>query len=137
MVSVGDLVTSTARNCHELQEHGMESDGPNIIYPFSSHPDNTVLVYCDQTTEQGGWTVIQRRIDGSEDFYRDWQEYENGFGSVEKEFWLGNIVIHELTEQTVNEILVELEDWVGEKRHAHYKMFHIADDKIEENKQHH
>jgi hypothetical protein len=45
--------------------------------------------------EGGGWTTIQRR--GVEDiskrlrvnFYRKWEDYEEGFGSAEKDYWLG------------------------------------------------
>ena len=33
--------------------------------------------------------VIQRRIDGQTDFYREWSDYEVGFGDLRKEFWLG------------------------------------------------
>jgi len=33
--------------------------------------------------------VIQRRKDGSEDFYRDWTDYKRGFGHAAEEFWLG------------------------------------------------
>lgn len=33
--------------------------------------------------------VIQRRYDGSVNFYRDWNDYKSGFGSMNSEFWLG------------------------------------------------
>jgi len=46
-----------------------------------------------------GWTVIQRRLDGSVDFYRNWTDYRRGFGDLEGEFWLGNEHIHQLTNQ--------------------------------------
>ena len=33
--------------------------------------------------------VIQRRDDGSVDFYQDYSMYEAGFGSASDEYWLG------------------------------------------------
>lgn len=39
-----------------------------------------------------GKKLIQRRFDGSENFWRNWTDYENGFGSRESEFWLGKIL---------------------------------------------
>lgn len=46
-----------------------------------------------------GWTVIQQRINGSVNFYRGWNEYRNGFGDLQTEFWLGNEQIYQLTNQ--------------------------------------
>ena len=52
-------------------------------------------------TDCGGWTVLQRRKDGSVDFYRDWVDYEEGFGDLNGEFSLGLSKIHRLTDYTL------------------------------------
>ncbi|XP_061177791.1 fibroleukin-like [Saccostrea echinata] len=51
-------------------------------------------------TMDGGWTAIQKRVDGSVSFYRTWTEYKKGFGSPEQDYWIGNDVIHQLTKES-------------------------------------
>ena len=83
-------------------------------------------MYCDQDTDGGGWTVFQRREDGSVDFYRDWREYERGFGDVDGEFWLGNYALNQLAGSCCNELRVDMTDFEGEKRHANYSNFQVG-----------
>ena len=54
----------------------MSSTGVNFILPRDSA--EVVKVYCDQETSGGGWTLIQRRTDGKEDFNRNWAAYKSG-----------------------------------------------------------
>ena len=85
-------------------------------------------MFCDQTTDGGGWTVLQKRIDGSVDFYRDWAAYKNGFGNLNGEFWLGLDKIHRLTNSDTYKLRVDLEDWQGETRFAKYTSFAISNE---------
>ncbi|VDI32418.1 Hypothetical predicted protein, partial [Mytilus galloprovincialis] len=77
--------------------------------------------------EEGEWTVIQRRYDGSVEFNRNWKDYENGFGDKHGEFWLGNKNIAQLTSEGNHELRIDVEDWDGNKRYAVYKSFSIGD----------
>ena len=72
-----------------------------------------------------GWTVFQRRFDGSVDFFRDWNSYKEGFGDFGSEFWLGNDDIHKITLQD-SQLLIELEDFNGETAHAFYDSFRVG-----------
>ena len=76
-------------------------------------------------TDGGGWTVFQRRQDGSEDFYRGWDDYVRGFGHLTGEFWLGLERIHRLTKQRVTTLRVELEDFQGNTSFAKYDTFRV------------
>ncbi|XP_069104982.1 angiopoietin-related protein 7-like [Argopecten irradians] len=85
------------------------------------------IVYCDMDTEDGPWTVIQRRTKGDVDFYRPWSDYKNGFGDLEGDLWLGNGNLHILT--NVSKILrVEVVALTGEWAFAEYSNFQVADE---------
>ena len=78
-------------------------------------------------TDGGGWTVFQRRQDGSVHFYRNWTDYENGFGNLTGEFWLGLSKIHRLTKEGSNTLRVDLGDFEGNTRYANYSTFNVGD----------
>ncbi|TRY93729.1 hypothetical protein DNTS_028762 [Danionella cerebrum] len=86
-------------------------------------------VYCLMESAGGGWTVIQRRLDGSVDFQRTWKEYKMGFGSVSGEHWLGNDLVHTFTNQRQHRLRVELSDWDGQRAFSQYDSFHIDSEK--------
>ena len=83
-------------------------------------PDNQSAfdVFCDQTTVGGGWTVFQKRIDGSVDFNLNWSDYKRGFGNLSGEFWLGLDRIHRLTLDNNSMLRVDMEDFEGEGAYA-------------------
>lgn len=79
-------------------------------------------------TDGGGWAVFQRRMDGTEDFYRGWADYVKGFGDLNREFWLGLSQISRLTNSgTTKSLRVDMEDFDGNKRYAKYSTFQILD----------
>lgn len=80
-----------------------------------------VLLYASG----GGWTVIQRRVDGSVSFDRNWRDYRGGFGDLHSEFWLGNQHIHDLSTQGEYSLRIHLEDWSNKHKHALYQSFRL------------
>ena len=95
-----------------------------MVYPDNEEP---IKVLCDMTTEGGGWTVFQRRMDGSVDFYLGWEDYRMGFGNLNGEFWLGNDNLHRLTANSDLMLRVDLVDYDGVRKYAEYTTFSIAD----------
>ncbi|XP_066018350.1 microfibril-associated glycoprotein 4 [Pocillopora verrucosa] len=83
--------TEVKKNCAELYKSGKTSSG---VYTIDLDGHGAFSVFCDQTAAGGGWTVFQKRLDGSVDFYRGWTDYKNGFGNLHGEFWLGLDKIH-------------------------------------------
>ncbi|XP_022802649.1 ficolin-2-like [Stylophora pistillata] len=116
-------VTGCPKNCYDYHQNGSTTDGVYWIYPDEEEP---FQVLCDMTTNGGGWTVFQRRMDGSVDFYVDWESYKNGFGNLKGEFWLGNDYLHRLTTSANMLFRIDMEDYEGDRRFAKYTTFSVA-----------
>ena len=67
------------KSCADLYKKGATKDG---IYTINPDRQGEFKVRCDMTTSGGGWTLFQRRIDGSVDFYLGWNNYTEGFGNL-------------------------------------------------------
>ncbi|XP_034533813.1 angiopoietin-related protein 4-like [Notolabrus celidotus] len=106
-----------AKDCHELFVQGQRASGVYTIQPESSQPFN---VLCEMTSE-GGWTVVQKRLDGSQNFNQLWESYRRGFGNLHGEFWLGLENIHSLSKQGQYVLQVEVSDGAGQQEVARYE----------------
>ena len=74
----------------------------------------------DGLSSRGGW--MDQLI------YRNWTDYEEGFGNLNGEFWLGLSKIHRLTQNgTEYTLRVDLGDFEKETRYAKYSTFNIGD----------
>ena len=108
-----------------MYKSGARSSG---IYSINPDGPGAFDVFCDQTTAGGGWTVFQKRLNGSVDFYLGWTEYEHGFGNLNGEFWLGLDKIHRLTSSGNYKLRVDLEDFEGNSAFAEYGIFAVGNE---------
>ena len=73
------------------------------------------------------YIVFQRRRDGSEDFYRGWDDYVDGFGDLKREFWMGLEKLHCLTSVAPRtELKIDLADFEGNYKYVNYLFFSVG-----------
>ena len=117
------------RDCLEFYRHNIKING---IYKIHQNILKIIQVYCDQTTEGGGWTAFQRRVDGSVNFFRDWENYKYGFGQLQNEFWLGNDNIFTMSLQGLypkgNDLRIDMKNWKGVYGYVKYKQFQVGNE---------
>ncbi|XP_078534237.1 fibrinogen-like protein 1 [Lissotriton helveticus] len=115
-------------DCAEIFNSGHRRSGFYKIKPLRN--PSAFQAFCDMS-EGGGWTVLQRRSDGSQSFDRNWNDYKHGFGdytSGRGEFWLGNDNLHFLTSQGDYTLRIDLADFEGQRRYAQYNSFRVGDE---------
>ncbi|KAL2086829.1 hypothetical protein ACEWY4_017888 [Coilia grayii] len=133
VVKCNPLVRETLPyDCEDVYQNGSKHSGVYTIYPATA--DKPVSVYCDMGCtdddnhdhQKGGqWTVILKRVDGNLNFYRPWDMYKKGFGSVDGEYWLGLETIFHLTWGAKYELRVDMEDFENGSAYTQYSSFSI------------
>ncbi|KAM9831055.1 microfibril-associated glycoprotein 4-like [Syngnathus typhle] len=110
------------RDCTDVMAEGHFQDGVYLIFGGFK----TFEVYCNMNFDGGGWTVIQRRQDGSVSFARNWDAYENGFGTITGEHWLGLRNIYSLTVLGGYQLRIDVTQHDGSKYFALYNDFAVG-----------
>uniref|UniRef100_A0A8C0CT50 Tenascin n=1 Tax=Balaenoptera musculus TaxID=9771 RepID=A0A8C0CT50_BALMU len=113
------------RDCSQTMLNGDTTSGVYTIY-LNNDKTQKQEVFCDMTSDGGGWIVFLRRKNGREDFYRNWKAYTAGFGDLKEEFWLGLDTLNKITAQGQYELRVDLRDH-GQSAYAVYDKFSVGD----------
>uniref|UniRef100_A0A3B3IEK3 Fibrinogen C-terminal domain-containing protein n=1 Tax=Oryzias latipes TaxID=8090 RepID=A0A3B3IEK3_ORYLA len=112
-------------DCSDIYDQdNSRASGVYTVYPIED--TYGVQVHCDMDSLGGQWMVFQRRMDGSLNFYRPWDYYRTGFGSADGEIWLGLENLFQLCLRKKYELLVDMEDFEGNKAYARYSSFSIG-----------
>ncbi|XP_077456826.1 tenascin isoform X1 [Stigmatopora argus] len=113
------------RDCSQALLNGDTTSGLYTIY-LAGDESQPIQVYCDMTTDGGGWIIFLKRQSGRLEFFRNWKNYTAGFGDMNDEFWLGLSNLHKLTAGGQYELRVDLRD-KGETAYAHYDKFSVSE----------
>ncbi|XP_075952969.1 tenascin isoform X2 [Anarhichas minor] len=115
------------KDCAQILLNGETTSGLYTVY-VRGEESQPIQVYCDMTTDGGGWMVFLRRQNGKLEFFRNWKNYTAGFGNMNDEFWLGLSNLHKITNSGHYELRVDMRD-NGESAYAQYDKLTIAEPK--------
>lgn len=68
------------KDCQQAKEAGHSNSGIYMIKPENSN--EPMQLWCENSLDPGGWAVIQKRTDGSVNFFRNWDSYKVNFGML-------------------------------------------------------
>ena len=118
--------TAPIRSCCDLRIFPPDRV-PTGVYKMSMGTFVTANVYCDMTTDDGGWIVIQRNRKNSQlSFNKNWREHKAGFGDLNKDFWAGLELMHTLTQRGQWEMRVDYQKNDKTWSYLHYNQFSVG-----------
>ena len=115
-------------DCSAVKDSGKTSNG---VYKIKYNHENFMDVFCNLNLTPNSWIVIQRRVDASVDFYRNWASYKSGFGDVTGNFWIGLDNLHKLAGPGRGAILrvdIKHRSSPTSQYYATYSAFEIGDE---------
>lgn len=62
------------KDCFQVRQAGHTTSGMYLLKAEGS--DRLIQAWCEHKLDNGGWTVFQRRKDGSVNFFRNWENYK-------------------------------------------------------------
>ena len=117
------LPTVAITNCCDLKDFS----APSGVFKLKKTAFSCIDVFCNMTTDEGGWIVIQRNVHGSMvSFKKKWSDYEEGFGDLDTEFWYGLQNIHFLTRIGQWEMRVDYQFRNKTWSYLHYNQFNVG-----------
>uniref|UniRef100_A0A8W8JSB6 Fibrinogen C-terminal domain-containing protein n=1 Tax=Magallana gigas TaxID=29159 RepID=A0A8W8JSB6_MAGGI len=129
---IGDKLTCSGRltpisgtDCADILKRIPDTRGKDGVYNIVGL-NRTKAVYCDMTTDNGGWTKQNSVIIYHLAIAGEIQEKENSCQGILKVG--GNDLLHRLTSLKPQELRVNMERFNGEKAYAVYSNFSVGDE---------
>ncbi|KAK1337352.1 hypothetical protein QTO34_001978 [Cnephaeus nilssonii] len=112
------------QDCAEIQSFGANASGVYTIHVANMTEPRKV--FCDMEANGGGWTLIQRRANGSVNFQRNWNDYKQGGDFVKSHIGWATSWCTISPARAAYSLRVELQDWEGNEAYAQYERFQLG-----------
>ncbi|XP_066914253.1 ficolin-1-like isoform X2 [Clytia hemisphaerica] len=97
---------SDVENCKDIYAKGHLQNG---IYAIKLSSGVYQPIRCNMVNQdEGGWTIVLRRISGIVPFDKNWETFKSGFGSLDTEFYIGNERFHQLTQNGTQKFFIKM-----------------------------
>lgn len=125
LILTDSLTKTFAIDCYDYYKKGTNETGPYTVSSSQSGIKQKT-VWCEMSTDGGGWMVVQARRDTSQIFFnRIWREYKLGFGILGGETWFGLQDLHTWTNTKLYELRIDFVDTEERTAYAKYDLFSV------------